>query len=40
MTNIEIKFVLINNNNNINIGTSNLLYRKQNATHYRKNKSK
>jgi DNA-directed RNA polymerase subunit M/transcription elongation factor TFIIS len=39
MANIEIEFVLINNNNKINIGTSNLLYRKQNATHYRKNKS-
>jgi DNA-directed RNA polymerase subunit M/transcription elongation factor TFIIS len=39
MTNIEIEFVLINNNNKINIGTSNLLYQKQNVTHYRKNKS-
>lgn len=39
MSNLEIEYVLINNTNNISIKTANLLYRKQNATHYKKKKT-
>jgi len=39
MSNIEIVYVLIDNTNYISVKYANLLYRKQNATHYRKKKS-
>ena len=39
MSNIEIVYVLIDNTNYISVKYANLLYRKQNATHYRKKKT-